>query len=1849
MAEENGIQTIDPPKGASKVKKEEQPAEVVQTIEPPKGASLATTPALKKKDNTESTLEISGSASSEPAKPSQPSGAEENQKPDGFFGTIGAAWDELVNAYNTPETKEKPVDPIVAAVKRGIQAGDQAEIISPFSGAKPTTEKIKELATSQKKSQALPASKEYQEFSQADTFGKALTTLVKNPVKIIGELTAESLSSIANYGMTRIAGGAGIGAGLGSVVPGIGTAAGAGSGVIAGLADTSLALEYSSKFIETLQEAGVDMTDPEAIEKAFADDDLIAKARSGALKKSIPIAVFDLISGGIAGKVIKTPAKSLVGKIAKAGAELGTQGALGGGGELAGQLVAGEKIQPGAIVSEIIGELGTAPIEIASNTLGQVKSLVKPVDSVIVEETSSVDPTDIKSIDKAAKAIETKINQDEKATTEPQTADVREGIAPTTGTELPEDTSAQAPAQETQATPIAEAPVTPEPQGEVVPYTPDTTLSPEHQTVETKFGKYLNENYDDAKKTYEKKFGNVLNTDNARELSEDYESNRALSSAVHEPSAAFIRKLYQEKLDEEWFLKGKENKVIFTAGGTGAGKTVSTRNSNAEDARIVYDGNLDHFESAKAKIDQAIDAGVKDVEINYTYREPVEAFENGVVAGMLSPKSGRRGRTVPIRIHAMTHLNSRENIEKLAKEYRDNDNVKITVIDNSRGKGRQKQISIDKLPKIPYTANELTKRLEGVVDKLYENGKITKAQYEGFNTGRVRETDSGGQKAISDSKRVPNRSGLQGTDTGTETGVQEPDTGTESRTEAEVTTEQRKNAEQSKESVPGVTDTGGTSEREVVKEPPKKDRKFATQVLTDPNVSKEVKKGLSDDAKTYIPKGVSITTQEANAIIEVKGEEQAMLDYLDQSNGMAADTRVVLGEALIRKFNETGDFDNAIKVADNLSRLFTDLGRAVNAAKVFSMLTPEGTLRYVQREKTKLKDKYSRKTAENRKRSQEEVDRINTEAVEKILNTPRVKNRILTEVKKGRVKQAIDFLETLKIDTKGKALSTIDFGLTPALWNGLITAVQKGLEAGLTLSQAINKAINKAKESKPKDFDEAGAREFFGEKLKDYRVTLDPQKAITEELKAQNDKIENIIREHYSVAEAKKRSLVEKLVSDANLPEPEATAIAKELSEQFDTMTSAAKEKALRKYLPKEKKKSTQRKDLVDEIVQASNLGALDEEQYRDAILKSLGPESITEAQASEIKKLADAVQKAKPGFDKNRATERLMTYVNRIEGVSWKDVGMAIWYANILSGLSTQVLNITANTFETMGEAWVSAIQNPKQTGWILGGLFQGWGRGYLEAMDTLQHGFQPSKFEQKIPSSPILESTRFKGGAWNPYNYLKYVTRIMSAADIFFYQGINEMRSRELAVSLAKKENRDAPNREIIGKAKDMIYRGENPFDESMELAKAEGWKGRDLKRRAYEILEQTRPEFIIKDSNDEAARGTFNYEPEGVLGSMTAGINYLTDKVDVMGVKPIKFIIPFTRIIANVTNRYLDWSPVGLIRAAKGGIGFETLGENKYRKYTAEERAKVMTKAITGMLGFAAMYALTDDDDGEWEITADGTGDTQKNFELQESGWRPYSIRVGDHWYEYKNTPLAIPFAILGYLRDAEKYKGDKDMEAKIGIVMFGTLKYVMDLSFLQALSSFFDTFSKTGSGTGDTFVKKSLKNVEQIGKSVVVPNAFTQVSRSVQEVMDLPIKRANSVGDQIIRDMPILRDHLGNIYDALGDPVVPNQMERFLPLKPSPKTDDRLWDLIIENQAWIGRPRRATVKPNGDSMTDEEFDKYALLAGQLTKKKLSTAYYRLSRMKDKSDVQDEIGDIKTDARREARDKLFGSLFF
>lgn len=245
-------------------------------------------------------------------------------------------------------------------------------------------------------------------------------------------------------------------------------------------------------------------------------------------------------------------------------------------------------------------------------------------------------------------------------------------------------------------------------------------------------------NFEGARRRYAKledsEGGKVLNTDVARELSADYLADRTRSAAVHEPASTFIKALYAAKLKEQ--PKGDELPlVLFTAGGTGAGKTSAIKalpevSKIKDEAQIVYDTNMNTFDSAVTKIDQALEAG-KKVRIVLVVRDPVDALVNGALtrAEGQAEKYGT-GRTVPIKDHVETHTGAMETIPQLAEHYAGDPRVQIKVIDNTQGRGKQAERDLPWLKTLQY--NDVEQLAKAALESEREAGRISAETYQGF-------------------------------------------------------------------------------------------------------------------------------------------------------------------------------------------------------------------------------------------------------------------------------------------------------------------------------------------------------------------------------------------------------------------------------------------------------------------------------------------------------------------------------------------------------------------------------------------------------------------------------------------------------------------------------------------------------------------------------------------------------------------------------------------------------------------------------------------------------------------------------------------------------------------------------------------------------------------------------------------------------------------------------------------------------------------------------------------------------------------------------------------------------------
>lgn len=186
------------------------------------------------------------------------------------------------------------------------------------------------------------------EITQAEDFGQAAGAIIRNPQSVL-EVTLESLGA-SSPAIAAFA---------------VGSAFGP-AGRVAGSAVGSFAVEYANTINEVVTESGGSTTDAFSIGRAMANPEVMEAAREKGLKRGIPIALFDALTAGVAGRLLAGATSSTGSVAARTAGELGIQAAGGAAGEATAQGLTGE-FNPGEILLEAFAEIPTAIIEVPAN------------------------------------------------------------------------------------------------------------------------------------------------------------------------------------------------------------------------------------------------------------------------------------------------------------------------------------------------------------------------------------------------------------------------------------------------------------------------------------------------------------------------------------------------------------------------------------------------------------------------------------------------------------------------------------------------------------------------------------------------------------------------------------------------------------------------------------------------------------------------------------------------------------------------------------------------------------------------------------------------------------------------------------------------------------------------------------------------------------------------------------------------------------------------------------------------------------------------------------------------------------------------------------------------------------------------------------------------------------------------------------------------------------------------------------------------------------------------------------------------------------------------------------------
>jgi hypothetical protein len=377
------------------------------------------------------------------------------------------------------------------------------------------------------------------------------------------------------------------------------------------------------------------------------------------------------------------------------------------------------------------------------------------------------------------------------------------------------------------------------------------------------------------------------------------------------------------------------------------------------------------------------------------------------------------------------------------------------------------------------------------------------------------------------------------------------------------------------------------------------------------------------------------------------------------------------------------------------------------------------------------------------------------------------------------------------------------------------------------------------------------------------------------------------------------------------------------------------------------------------------------------------------------------------------------------------------------------------------------------------------------------------------------------------------------------------------------------------------------------AMRKAKQEGLKGSQAWQRVSQLVKEHSDNPlqspIGKDVNlkamDVGRYQTFTRE----LGETGKNVQSFINRNPYW-----RFLLPFVRTPVNIVKYAGERTPLGFMskefkeKLAKGGA----------------ERDEVLGRLLFGSSVMTTVGILA----GGGNITGAGPTDANERRALMATGWRPYSLKIGDAYYSYNRfEPVGILFGIAADMQEIGDYvfnESEKNKENELeldklaSMLMGSVTNNLTNKTFLSGISSAIQVITDP-SRYGERFVQRFTGSF--------VPTIFAHASQ-----YDDPVLRdARSIADNFLSRLPLLgySKELPARRDIFGDVRTRDQglgIGTFSPIRLSELKEDPVYNEFYKVGLYPSMPTR---KIRNVELEPKEYEQ--LLAIQ---KKLKTKEYR-----------------------------------
>lgn len=320
----------------------------------------------------------------------------------------------------------------------------------------------------------------------------------------------------------------------------------------------------------------------------------------------------------------------------------------------------------------------------------------------------------------------------------------------------------------------------------------------------------------------------------------------------------------------------------------------------------------------------------------------------------------------------------------------------------------------------------------------------------------------------------------------------------------------------------------------------------------------------------------------------------------------------------------------------------------------------------------------------------------------------------------------------------------------------------------------------------------------------------------------------------------------------------------------------------------------------------------------------------------------------------------------------------------------------------------------------------------------------------------------------------------------------------------------------------------------EQAYRIAGSEGLSGDALHSRVADL---------IANPTDEMRQTAFEYGQRQTFQAPDAVTKALGNLRAIPG---MRWIVPFTRTPWNLARQAFETSPAGFLETGAKlfqgeGLDHQLLGRN--------------------MLGTAAFaWGVSKALNGE--MTGAGPTSSKERLALEQTGWQPYSVRVGNRWVAIKYWEPIAPtlMAAADFAEQSKRHPETDHTDMLIRGISIGAKDAVEALPFATTLTNAADAMKSENEGKVASFVGHQLGSVVPGGvadlahamdRTVRVPDRNADFSTRIAQILESRIPGASRNVPALLapNGQPIQRpvSALGGANPfAVSEPISPAQL-------------------------------------------------------------------------------------------------------